>query len=307
MPADFQYSPADQEELAAAFARLADGEEFALGVPTTSQQSGDEEEEVPDGEEDDDSEHEDSGDEEESETGDEEEGDDDAPIDLGNGTHLTRAEILELARLRDHFAANPEVAQRLDEAQSFVPRQQPQPVAAAPTYSPPTPPEDLDLDDPAVKFLWEQQQALQQQVFYQNQELIRRQQVEQGADIERAVTNWNTQYHLDDAAISDIRVRAAKLNVLGNMIANGISVYDATVNVLEAAFWGDPTYRDQYLRAQAQDNKDNERTQRSKNKKLGALAGRGTTTSNPKPPSEMSKSERNEAMIAEIADHLARN
>ena len=287
--------PADAEALERAFEQLQSS--YADPDPTSSPASAEEEEE---------------GEEtsplpsEEGETSEEEETPEEEETYEIDGRTYTAAELAELARVRDHLLANPGTQQSLDAAAAAVRPAQLAP-AAVPTYVPPTPPEELDLDDPTVKFLWEQQLQMHQQLESQRQEMIRRNVIETNAEVERSISDWNLRYSLDESNLAKVRERAASLNVAGSMVANGQSVYNATNSALEAAFWGDESLRSQYLRAAAEAERRTAAADRTKKTKLGALAGRGTTTGHSKPPTEMSADERRAAMISEISDHLARN
>jgi len=310
MPGGFDYSitPEEEQELASAFANLraqwdSDPDSASASDPDpTEPPDDDEEEQEPDG-----------GPEEGEETESPEEPlsepepeSEDASAD--RLTPATAAELRSLRALRASLdAAN--ASGSLQAATSYQQQQPPVPAAPGPSYESPytTPPEDLDLEDPNIRALWDKFSLLGTQFEAQRQQLLYREQQESVAAVNRAVEDWNTRYHLDETTFSKVRQAAANLNILPNLAASGKSPYDATVIALDTAFWSDSDFRDAYVNAQAADDKARASADRAHSRKLSALAGRKSAPSAPKPVSQMSADERREAMAAEIAEHLARS
>lgn len=250
-------------------------------------------------------EEEESDDDESEEDESEEDDSDDDAVDLGDGTTLTRNEILQLRSLRTYLDANPAIQSSIDSATTAVTRQPPAAVPPPQEFRLEVP-EGLDLDDPTIKALWDQQELLARDLNNQRQELARRNLVETTDQVERAIVDWNAKYKVDTTQLSALRDRAAKTTMVSSLVSAGKSVYEAVNQAMETAFWSDDKLRTQYLNAAAEDAKRTARTQRSKTQKLSALAGRGTSAGSSKPPAEMTRDERREAMINEIADQMAR-
>lgn len=295
----------EEAQLAAAFGQLAtdyNPEPPAPITPTIQTQTGDlltdpEEDEGDEEEEDDDP-----------TTTTTDEDDDDAEenpsVTVGSRT-LTHADLQKLLDLQDLLDGPTEESLRRA-------REVAQPVAPVSPAAPPapqalTPPEGLDLEDPSVKALWELTTALHANQQTLNNQYLHRQQQEAVEQVERAVTDWQTKYHLDDTNLATVRSKAGATNVAAALVNSGKTVYEATNAALEQAFWSDDSLRTQYLNAAQSDNAKRERQAESKRRKAGQLAGRGSTSSSPKPVAEMTREERREAMTREIAEHLARS
>lgn len=123
-----------------------------------------------------------------------------------NGQEFARADIERLYNFDQYMRANPDVAQRVNDAIATpVPAPsgggQP-PVSEAPTpasteYIAPEPPEFLDLDDPAQKFQWDSHLATQKVLFDQAQAQQRF--FAQQAETQKQVSTRQAQADMDQA------------------------------------------------------------------------------------------------------------
>lgn len=266
-----------------------------LSATYTDASTGVIEEEDPEDEEVTPDESEESNEEEESE-------DDPESIDL-DGERLSFEEIRQLRALDKYLKDNPAVERTLSQSRESI--TDPQSFTPVPPPVEETIPEEI-ADDPSLRLIWERQQLITQQLESQRQETLRREQVSAGTDVQRAVTDWNAKYKLDDTTLQSVRARAAALGILPAQVAQGTPYYDATSAALESAFWSDPTLRNKFLTGQASSSRPTT-DQRAKTRKLNALAGRSTSSATPKPVSQMTSDERKEAMIAEIAAYQESN
>lgn len=231
--------------------------------------------------------------------------DDDDEIEVEDGIKLKRSDIAELHRLRQFLDGDTadsirQSAQALEQARlntTALP-------ANLPTYTPPAAPEGLDLEDPAVKAIWERQTALEEQLFTQSQIAIQQRAATVRSDVERAVGDWNGKYKLDDKTLDSVRQAAANSQVAVALENSGKPIYDSVHAALESAFWADPNLRNKYLLAAEVDLKKTKASDDAKKRKLGALSGRGSSTSHSKAPTQMTADERRAAMVAEITEHL---
>lgn len=115
----------------------------------------------------------------------------------------------------------------------MVPQSPPAPQPSpSPTYPAPFPdsqpqvPPGVDIDDPNVQFLVQQNQQLQQQiqmlaggVQHTVQQQQAREQAEHNSMINRAMTSFKDQRGLDDTQMETVRMAAARLNVLPSLMA----------------------------------------------------------------------------------------
>lgn len=230
-------------------------------------------------------------------------------IEIAPGVSLSRTQLLELHRLSE-FIGEGEGSLRQTAAELEQARQRaaavPAPAAQAPSYVPPAPPEGLDLDDPTIRTLWDNQVQLAQAFEAQRTELLRRANAEVVDGVERAVTDWNAKYKLSEQDLTNLRQSAAAMNIAPQLESSGKSIYESVVSTLEAAFWSNPNLRNQYLVAQEESTRAASAAQKAKERKLASLSGRGSSTSANKAPAEMSADERKAAMIADLAAAMER-
>lgn len=232
------------------------------------------------------------------ETPDDEEIPADPEVTLPDGTTLTHSKISELAAFSKFLESNPEAAAavaRGNQALSF------QPPANQQALIPAAPVEDKDPEwletYPELRDFYNQSQTQAKMLEYQRQELLRREQIDMSANVERAVTDWNARYKLSDADIQKVRARAAELPTASTLIAQGRPAYDSVTDALESAFWTIPELRNQALTAQSADT---QRRDRAKKRKLSALGGKNQAPGN-RTPQPLTKEQRNDAVIAELS------
>lgn len=242
---------------------------------------------------------------EEEETGEEEGGDDDDSIELADGTTLTRSRLQELVALESFLNSSPQTVESIRSAQP-IPAQSQSPLPPQPTLIP-EPPEGLDLDDPTVKFLWDQHVELAQVVEYQRDRINQQILADAQSQINSSITDWNNRYKLSDPDLKKVQTRAAEIGTVGTLVSAGRSVYSATNDAMEAAFWSIPELRNQFLTAQTEDQKRQAVVDRKKQQKLSALAGRGGSTPPRQPPESLTREQRQEAMVAELQEYLDRS
>lgn len=97
-------------------------------------------------------------------------------FDLGNGNRISREDAERLYQFDQHLRQNPDVAQRVNAAiappttgQPPVSQTPPPPSPPVAEWKEPTPPEFLDLEDPAQKFQWDSHVATQKAIFERDQ------------------------------------------------------------------------------------------------------------------------------------------
>lgn len=242
--------------------------------------------------------------------GEEIEGEDEDLIEVG-GEKLSRERIAQLINLGKYLDTYPEVISTLATSRQAIAGNErySAPIPPAQSYIPqaPEPPKELDLDDPNVKLLWDNYAGLKTSVEQMRQENLQRLQTETYSQVERATEEWNKKYKLSVMDLKDVRNRAGELSVAPAQLQAGRSVYDSTMAAMDAAFWTMPTMRDRFLSAQTDDEKRRAATDKSKQGKLNALAGRSTAPTAKVDPSKMTEGQRREAMIAELTEKLNRS
>lgn len=227
------------------------------------------------------------------------------------GQKLSLADIEELVRLKTFL--DDDTAATIRQSSEAI-RQSQQRTATVPTaaFVEPTPPPELDLEDPNVKLLWENQVQMARVLDAQRQQLLIRQNSEITGEVERAVSDWQNKYKLDDKILSTLREEAAKTGIAAAMSTpidqggQGKSIYEGINAAMESAFWSNPTLRSQYLLAQEEASKSTKTAQRNKTNKLSALSGRGGSPAKTKAPTQMTKEERQAAVIAELTEAMSR-
>jgi len=233
-----------------------------------------------------------------------------ATVDI-NGTSFTHAELADLLRLREYLdgsliestrSASQALEQARQQASTFPPNS-PSP-ALADVSEAPTPPPDLDLDDPNIRVLWDNYAQLSQMVEAQRLELVRRENVETASFVEKACEDYQSKYRLDNSKMESLRLSAAQTGVGLALRNQGKSVYDSVIGALDAAFWSNPTLREAYLQGVEADNKTRASAQRRKEQKLASISGRQSAPRTTRPPESMTREERNQAMIAELAEAI---
>lgn len=227
------------------------------------------------------------------------------------GQKLSLSDIEELVRLKS-FLDDDTAATIRQSSEAVRQSQLRTPAVPQSQFVEPTPPEGLDLEDPNVKVLWENQVQMARVLDAQRQEMLSRQHSDIAGEVERAVTDWEAKYKLDDKTLADLREAAARTGIAAAMSTpidqggQGKSVYEGINAAMESAFWSNPTLRSQYLLAQEDAAQSTKTAQRNKTNKLSALSGRGSSPAKTKAPSAMTKEERQAAVIAELTEAMSR-
>lgn len=176
--------------------------------------------------------------------------------------------------------------------------------------------DELDLDDPNIKFLYEHVQRLEQELSplrestARHEELLTQEQESQAnALISAAQNSFHTKYeHLtteDIKAITDAAARTGMVNtyMAGVHPITGLPVPPNPIEALNLAFesvyWANPKYREQALAQQVK----TQREERIKKRKAGALTGSSGSTPRviPNPKNDR---ERRDAMLAVVSEDM---
>lgn len=260
-----------------------------------------------------------------------------------SGTPFDPQELAQLQAIRDQLRADPELRSKI--ADHFVGRTAPQVVGprTAPTdpsvqpIAPPapfqpaiqpqqpfqtsTPPgvpaglDQLDLEDPAIKFLWDtiqgQQAEIQRtrQTVEQTQQLTAQQVSQQVNDqYEVAAKGFKTKYELEDKDLTHLSEVAARMGVMPQLLSGvdpltGLpvrpDVIAAVDRALEIAYFTDPTYRQrEWERQGKQRRSDAQRQQR-----LAAVSGSPASVPRTSPAPTTAEG-RKDAMLGEVASML---
>jgi hypothetical protein len=225
-------------------------------------------------------------------------------VTLPNGQVSTLEELQRYYDFEQFLQTHPDVAQRVVQAaqgQTIQP-----PVETPP--APPALPEDVDLEDPTTRFLYEQNIANQrslQAIAAQQQEAQQATAI-QHANI--AIRQTQDRLHLSDADLGKLRVATAELNIVPSFISrNPSNPISAMEQALEFTFWSQPEFRDAAIQARvdaelAATSADTRR-QRNLNKVSNASGGSKPPPARKEPATE---DERREAMIQEISEAMGR-
>jgi hypothetical protein len=228
---------------------------------------------------------------------------------LINGNRIPREDVERLYNFDQYLRANPDTAARVAEAVN--PRQPTVPKASqAPSeFTPPPPPDFLDLDDPQTKFLWEQHVATRQEMFNQSQEFKRReaaiqqyqqQQSERQArdDMATALSQFRSAFPgLNEDDMTSIRKDAVA--IVPGMMAQ-LQPVQALYRSMEVAAWARADMRPK-LSSETQEQTEQQKSATRK-RKAGAVAS--SPTSAPKVEARPSyRSDRD--MVSEFAQALS--
>lgn len=191
--------------------------------------------------------------------------------------------------------------------------------APPPVTTPPPPSvnlDELDLDDPNIKFLYETVQRLEQELnplregyARHEQAITSDQEAQANAIISAAQRSFHTQYeHLTEADIKAITDAAARTGMVNTYMqgVHPITGLPVSPNPLEAInlametiYWANPVYREQAMA----DKVKAQREERVKKRKAGALAGPGGSTPRTVPNLKNEK-DRREAMLSVVAQDM---
>lgn len=230
--------------------------------------------------------------------------------EFDGGLTLDKETARSLAEFNAFLNANPDVAEAIRE--SVQAKYQPQ----QPTQPPPEPElEHLDLDDPNVKFLYENYQK-QQNDLAQAMDVIRRHELQLTTQteatatsiVERAVTSFKQEHQLDDESMQQVRQIAGQMNIVESVfapedpitgVARRVDPLTAIEKALDIAYWSIPEYRDREINRQLEANRQDQ----EKKRKLSSLGGSsGSVPREQQTPT--TKEEIHAAMIREVAQHM---
>lgn len=234
-----------------------------------------------------------------------------------NGHDVPLADVQRLYEFDQYLRNNPEASQRVAKAINPEPDGEPAPTAGpsgepavspqATTPTPLEPPEFLDFDDPAQKFLWESFQLQQSQIHSlttatekQQKSLADRQAV---IDTDVAVSAFRTAHpNFNDEQMGKLRQHAAQMGILDSLLTTSPNPVAALSRTLDLAALDHEESRALYM-APPETPREKTATQKSQTRKdkLSALSGSSGSvprqTATPKPQSDRE-------MIAEFAKQL---
>lgn len=173
--------------------------------------------------------------------------------------------------------------------------------------------DELDLDDPAIKALYEltqqqgkQLQGLSEQLQTHSTELYNRRLEELTATTNRAAETFKTQHSLDDNQMQKIREVASRLEVLPALmkgvnpltgVHEAVDTVTAVERAFELAYWQMPEFRDKEYQARL----EQWRADKSRKQKLAGVSG--SSGSVPRTPSKpRDETEMRKALIKEVAE-----
>lgn len=297
------------DEMTQFLATLEEGFEYApnIDLSTFQPKGASDNEDAPD----DDTPNDDNG--EEIDTPNETPSDDDTVTVLGK--QFPRADIERLYQFDQFLRENPDKAQRVAEAlasdgEPNVPTPAAPPSDQVAEFVPPVPPEDIDLDDPNTKFLWEQtvearkdawetrqQFAQTQQSIAQDRQAITNRQAQE--DMAQALIQFKGQFpNLNEDDLTQIRNEAGPL-VPAQLQKN--APVEALRRSMEIAAWANADIRSK-LNDPAAPNPSSATKSTRRKQRLGSISG--TPRSAPKVDSRPSFSSDRE-MVNELAQALA--
>lgn len=207
---------------------------------------------------------------------------------LVNGQPVPIADIQRLYEFDQYLRSNPDAAARVQQAV--------QPAVPTPESTPPanqelTPPDFLDMEDPAHKFMWESHVAQQKQLAaFQQQTVAQAQQaaVERAnADMALALERWKTSHpNFNEDQIIEVRKHAASMNVIDSLMATSTTPVDALVRAMDLAAIDNPDLRNVYLDTshKTPSRKQQSATRKGKLNALGGTSGSVPRTTTPSRP-----------------------
>lgn len=228
-------------------------------------------------------------------------------IDFGEGLTLTKDQAKEYAEFAAFLEANPEyaeLAKKAFESTATPPAPEPQPI-----------PEELDLDDPTIKALWDRMQeqdsrlktALDQIAALDTYATTQTAATTESL-VNRGVASFQKQYNLSDAEVAEIRQAAARLEILPALMApldpitgqaRKVDPLAAIETSLETAMYAIPSFRERAFKLQLE-QKQAEDTRKRNLSKLGGSSGSVPRTT----PVPTTPQERQKAMIAELSEAI---
>lgn len=227
-------------------------------------------------------------------------------IRLSDDLALSKAEARTLYDLSQELQRNPELTAAI--ASYYEARRNPASVTAPTPEPPPLP---IDLQDPATKWFYDQQQQALTEIKTLRSELEsrtgtiadviqQRQIAENNSIISRVKDDFKSARNLSDAEVSALASAAANLQILPGLLNSGLDLYTATERALDTAYWSNPDFRQRAINTQAEQT----RQDTTRKRKLAAVGGSSGSSprSSPKPKTE---EEARQMMISEVAQLMA--
>jgi hypothetical protein len=211
---------------------------------------------------------------------------------LVNGNPVPLADIQRLYEFDQYLRQNPDAAERVQQAVTVREPAVPTPAAAAPPANEVTPPDFLDMDDPAHKFMWESHLAQQQQLQQFTQQNIQREQEALNqkamAEMDTALSRFRSAHpNLNDDQIIQIRKHGAEMNIASAVMATTVNPVDGFVRILDLAALDTPDIRSTYLDTEVKKTPTTRQRSTERKGKLNALGGSSgsvpRTTTTPRP------------------------
>jgi hypothetical protein len=207
---------------------------------------------------------------------------------LINGQEVPLSDVQRLYEFDQYLRSNPDAAERVQAAvKPTVPA-----APAPPTNETLTPPEFLDLEDPAQKFMWDSYVRTQTDLAaIKQRDEIREQsnvQARATADMDQALAQWTAAHpNFNDDQIIAVRKHAAEMNVIGSLMATSSSPVAALARAMDLAALDNPDLRSIYLDPETHKTQTRKQKQATTKSKLNALGGSSgsapRTTSTPRP------------------------
>lgn len=184
-------------------------------------------------------------------------------------------------------------------------------------FVPPTPPEDLDLDDPSIRALWESHvqtqaalfdrvQSIEQFSQFTAEQVMRDQRLQTEQLVEAGVSQFQQSRNLPDEEVNNLRQIAARLNVIEGLMS-GVdpltgapftpNLTTAAARALEIAYYSIPEYRQREMIQIA----ERQREDTIRKQKLAGVAGTSGSAPRINPTVPQNEAERRAAMVSAVA------
>lgn len=236
-----------------------------------------------------------------------------------DGKQVPLEEVQAAIQWNEVLRNNPALFNRIQEAVR-TPLDQPynpnvQQITEPPaSITPPAPPvlelpEDLDLEDPATRYMVSQFKTLQdRQVEYEAQmsqyDAHRKQQESQY--VESAISSGRAQFQTDNPDITPDELLLLEEEIGRTQILAGLrstnpnqDLSSATKEAFERTMWATPSIRDRLLHAKEIISLEQHREDQERARKLSALSG--STSNTPRVPTPTTPADKKASMINEIA------
>jgi len=220
-------------------------------------------------------------------------------INVGGGRYLPRAQLESYLAFEERLRSDPKLMEHL---QAYGrPVEPPKPVV----------PPEVDLDDPNIRYLYEQNQALQDQlknigagVQAQQAQTLADRESQIRALANRAVSSFKAQHSLNDEEINEVRGVASRINAVNSYMAGVHPITGQKVDpdvlaamdcALEIAYNSMPQFMTKRHEQEVQRQLDN-KNRKKKLAKVGANSGSVPRT----PPPAANPAERHKQFVEEV-------